>query len=98
LKRKGENVCSSRETWLIVSFAQGETSSSFIRNNIDILVHNAGIQFYHEKIEEITDNEIYITFKTNIYSMIHLTRECVKHMKEGASIINTSSVTAFKAC
>lgn len=63
---------------------------------IDILVNNAAEQHMQTSIENITDEQLLRTFKTNIFSMFYLTRAALPHMKEGSTIINTSSVTAFK--
>jgi len=63
---------------------------------IDILVNNAAEQHMQKSIEDITDEQLLRTFKTNIFSMFYLTRAALPHMKEGSAIINTSSITAFK--
>lgn len=65
-------------------------------NGIDILVNNAAEQHMQKSIEDITDEQLLRTFKTNIFSMFYLTRSALPHMKEGSTIINTSSITAFK--
>jgi len=64
--------------------------------SIDILVNNAAEQHIQKSIEDITDEQLLRTFKTNIFSMFYLTRAALPHMKEGSVIINTGSVTAFK--
>lgn len=64
--------------------------------SIDILVSNAAEQHIQKSIEDITDEQLLRTFKTNIFSMFYLTRAALPHMKEGSVIINTGSVTAFK--
>lgn len=63
---------------------------------IDIVVNNAGVQFPKEELAKITDKQIDETFETNIISMIRLTREIVPHLKAGARIINTTSVTSYR--
>ncbi|HWH18717.1 MAG TPA: SDR family oxidoreductase [Allosphingosinicella sp.] len=63
---------------------------------IDILVNNAAYQMTHETIEEIPDEEWDHTFAVNITAMFHLCKAAVPHMKEGSSIINTSSVNSDK--
>jgi len=63
---------------------------------LDILVNNAAVQFESLSIEEITEENLDRTFRTNIYGMFFMTQACIKHLKEGSSIINTTSVTAYK--
>ena len=50
----------------------------------------------HESIEEITTEEWDRTFRTNIYSMFWLCKAAIPHMQPGGSIINVSSVQAYK--
>jgi len=63
---------------------------------LDILVNHAGIQFYHESIEETTEDELEKTFRTNVYSQFFMAQAALKHLKAGSSIINTASVNSFK--
>lgn len=62
---------------------------------IDILVNNAAEQHMQKSIEDITDEQLLSTFKTNIFAMFYLTRAALPHLKEESTIINTSSITAF---
>lgn len=65
---------------------------------IDILINNAAVQFPRESITEIREAELDRTFRTNIYSMFFLTAAALPHLKkrDGATIINTTSVTAYR--
>lgn len=63
---------------------------------IDILVNNAAEQHPQNSIEDITVQQLERTFKTNIFAMFHLVKASLPHLKEGATIINTSSITAYK--
>src|SRR5688500_610844 len=63
---------------------------------LDILVNNAAEQHPKENIEEITEQQLERTFRTNIFSMFFLTKAALKHLKEGSAIINTTSVTAYR--
>jgi NAD(P)-dependent dehydrogenase (short-subunit alcohol dehydrogenase family) len=63
---------------------------------LDILVNNAAEQHSKGDLEQITAKQLEDTFKTNIFAMFYLTREALKHMKEGSTIINTTSVTAYR--
>lgn len=62
---------------------------------IDILVNNAAVQYECKDFKNITDSQFDKTIKINIYGTFYMTREALKYMKAGSSIINTSSVTAF---
>lgn len=63
---------------------------------IDILVNNAAYQMSHKSLQEITAAELDYTFRTNIISMFHLCKAAEQHMKPGSTVINTSSVNAYK--
>lgn len=59
---------------------------------LDILVNNAAFQMSHESIEELTPEEWDKTFRTNISAMFYLCRSALPRMREGGTIINTTSV------
>lgn len=63
---------------------------------LDILVNNAAEQHPQESIENITAQQLERTFRTNIFSMFFMTKAALKHLKEGSTIVNTTSVTAYK--
>ncbi|MDX2212488.1 MAG: SDR family oxidoreductase [Oculatellaceae cyanobacterium bins.114] len=63
---------------------------------LDILINNAAEQHPQESIENISAEQLERTFRTNIFSMFYLTKAALPHLKEGSSIINTTSVTAYK--
>ena len=63
---------------------------------IDILVNNAAVQFPKKDLKDITDEQLELTFKTNIYPYFRITRKCLEYMEPGASIINTASITAYE--
>jgi NAD(P)-dependent dehydrogenase (short-subunit alcohol dehydrogenase family) len=63
---------------------------------LDILVNNAGIQFPQEKLSAITPDQLKKTFETNIFAMFYLVQAAEPFLQEGASIINTTSVTAYR--
>jgi len=63
---------------------------------LDILVNNAGRQQFCESIEDLTTEAFDDTFKTNVYAPFWITKAAVPHLKEGAVIINTTSVQAYQ--
>ncbi|MBC7775018.1 MAG: SDR family oxidoreductase [Phycisphaerae bacterium] len=63
---------------------------------LDILVNNAAIQYPQENIEDISADQLQRTFATNFFSQVYLSRFASPHLKKGSSIINTSSVTAYR--
>ena len=71
-----------------------ETLKEF--GKIDVLVNNAAEQHPQESIEKISEKQLERTFRTNIFSFFFMTKAAVKHLKKGAAIINTTSVTAYK--
>jgi len=63
---------------------------------LDILVNNAAFQRTYQSITEISAEELQYTFATNIFALFYLCKAAAPHLKEGATIINTSSVEAFQ--
>jgi NAD(P)-dependent dehydrogenase (short-subunit alcohol dehydrogenase family) len=63
---------------------------------LDVVVNNAAVQYPQQSLEGITGEQLERTFRTNILSMFHVTKAALKHLGEGASIINTTSVTAYR--
>jgi NAD(P)-dependent dehydrogenase (short-subunit alcohol dehydrogenase family) len=63
---------------------------------IDIVVNNAAIQYPQDNFEDISEDQLRNTFNTNIFSYFFITKAALPHLKEGAAIINTSSVTAYR--
>jgi NAD(P)-dependent dehydrogenase (short-subunit alcohol dehydrogenase family) len=63
---------------------------------IDVLVNNAAEQHEVETPEELTEQQIDRTFRTNIYSFFFMVKHVLPHMKKGSCIINTASITAYK--
>jgi hypothetical protein len=61
---------------------------------IDVLVNNAAHQASFSSVDDISDEEWDVTFRTNIYAMFYLSKAAIAQMKPGSAIINTSSVNA----
>ena len=63
---------------------------------VDVLVNNAAHQHTFAQIEDIPDEEWEKTFAVNMHAMFYLCKAAVPHMREGSSIINTTSINADK--
>lgn len=63
--------------------------------HLDIIINNAAEQHPQNSIEDISEDQLLKTFKTNIFSYFYITKAALPFLKAGASIINTSSITAF---
>jgi NAD(P)-dependent dehydrogenase (short-subunit alcohol dehydrogenase family) len=63
---------------------------------LDILVNNAGEQHAAQEFEDVPEEQIDQTFRTNISGQIFMVQAAQPHLKKGAAIICTTSVTAFR--
>ncbi|HVL71218.1 MAG TPA: SDR family oxidoreductase [Beijerinckiaceae bacterium] len=63
---------------------------------LDVLVNNAAEQHPKEDIKKISPEQLEATFRTNIFGYFHMTQAAMPHLKEGAAIVNTTSVTAYR--
>jgi NAD(P)-dependent dehydrogenase (short-subunit alcohol dehydrogenase family) len=63
---------------------------------LDILVNNAAEQHPQDDIRKITSQQLERTFRTNIFSYFYFVKAALDHLKPGSTIINTTSVTAYR--
>ena len=63
---------------------------------LDILVNNAAFQKHRKGIEEISLEQWDQTFRTNIYGYFYMVKAALPHLKKGAAIINTGSITGLE--
>jgi NAD(P)-dependent dehydrogenase (short-subunit alcohol dehydrogenase family) len=63
---------------------------------LDVLVNNAAEQHPQKDIGEITPDQIERTFRTNIFGYFYMVQAAKPHLKKGAAIVNTTSVTAYR--
>lgn len=63
---------------------------------IDILVNNAALQIEQESLTDISTEQFDKTMHTNFYPHFWLSKFALPHMKAGSSIINTTSITAYR--
>jgi NAD(P)-dependent dehydrogenase (short-subunit alcohol dehydrogenase family) len=64
--------------------------------HLHILVNNAAVQYEQKDIQDITAEQWEYTFKVNIFSYFYLSKYAVHYLQEGSSIINTTSVNAYR--
>ncbi|KOP80589.1 dehydrogenase [Lysinibacillus sp. FJAT-14745] len=62
---------------------------------LDSLVLNQGVQFPQQSILDISNEQLYDTYKTNIFPLFYMTKAGLPYMKQGGTIISTASVTAY---
>lgn len=63
---------------------------------LDIVVNNAAIQYPQNDIQDISFEQLDKVFRTNFYSVFHVTKFAVPHLKNGSSIINTTSINPYR--
>ncbi|MEZ0484143.1 SDR family oxidoreductase [Fibrella aquatica] len=63
---------------------------------LDILVNNAAYQMARKSIQDVSADELDHTFRTNIFAMFHLCKAAEAHLKPGSTVVNTTSVNAYK--
>jgi NAD(P)-dependent dehydrogenase (short-subunit alcohol dehydrogenase family) len=63
---------------------------------LDVLVNNAAEQHVAKDLTEITPEQLRRTFESNIFSMFFMTQAALPCLGEGAAIVNTTSVTAYR--
>lgn len=63
---------------------------------LDILVNNAAFQEHAKGLEELDEKRFEETFRTNIFGYFHMAKAAVPHLRRGACIINTGSVTGLE--
>lgn len=64
-------------------------------DGLDILINNAGKQISVDSIEDLSDDQLTSTFDVNIVAMFRIVKAALKHMPEGSTIVNTTSIQAY---
>lgn len=63
---------------------------------LDILINNIAVHWDQKEFTDISTEQLQTTFRTNVFSYFWVTQYAMPHLKKGASIINTTSVTAYR--
>jgi NAD(P)-dependent dehydrogenase (short-subunit alcohol dehydrogenase family) len=66
-------------------------------NRLDVLINNAAEQHEQEDVEDISEEQLVKTFRTNLFGYMFMTQAALPHLNEGSAIVNTASVTAYHA-
>ncbi|HTC78396.1 MAG TPA: SDR family oxidoreductase, partial [Terriglobales bacterium] len=57
---------------------------------------NAAFQQHQENLEDISEQQLDRTFRTNIYGYFFMAKAALPHLKPGSAIINTGSITGLQ--
>lgn len=63
---------------------------------IHVLVNDAGEQHPQERPEDISEEQLERTFRTNLFAQFFLVKAALPHMPRGSSIVNIASITAYE--
>ncbi len=63
---------------------------------LDILVNNAAFQEHVDSLEDLSEEQLDRTFKTNIYGYFYMAKAALGHLREGSAIVNSGSVTGIE--
>jgi NAD(P)-dependent dehydrogenase (short-subunit alcohol dehydrogenase family) len=63
---------------------------------LDTLVNNAAYQMSIKSIQEVTEEMLVHTFRTNIFAMFFLCKAALAEMGPGSTIVNTTSIQAYQ--
>jgi len=63
---------------------------------LDVLVNNAAEQHPRKRPEDLQPRQLEQTFRTNVFGCFHMVRAALPHLRRGAAIVNTTSVTAYR--
>ena len=74
--------------------AIAETVDRF--GQLDVLVNNCAQQWVDADLTDLAEDTLRKTFDSNVMAYIFTTQAALPHLKEGAAIVNTTSVNAFK--
>ena len=63
---------------------------------LDVLINNAAEQHTEESVEEISEEQLTRTFRTNFFGYVFMAQAALPHLRQGAAIVNTASITAYR--
>jgi NAD(P)-dependent dehydrogenase (short-subunit alcohol dehydrogenase family) len=79
------------------SFCQQLVDRSFKEfGRLDIVVNNAAFQRTYAKLDDVPEDELDATFRTNVFGTFFMSQSALPRMKPGGVILNTCSIQAFE--
>ncbi|MBV8154262.1 MAG: glucose 1-dehydrogenase [Candidatus Eremiobacteraeota bacterium] len=63
---------------------------------LDVVVNGAGEQHPQERLEDVTEEQLSKTFRTNVFAQFFLLKAALPHLEKGAAVVNIASVTAYE--
>jgi NAD(P)-dependent dehydrogenase (short-subunit alcohol dehydrogenase family) len=63
---------------------------------LDLLVNNAAFQIHTVSFEDLSEEQLDQTVKTNLYGYFYMAQAAIPHMQEGGAIVNNGSVTGLQ--
>lgn len=63
---------------------------------LDVLVNNHAVQYVQHSILDISEQQLYHTYQTNVFPFFFMIQAALPHLSRGDSIINTASITAYQ--
>ncbi|MGH8125454.1 MAG: SDR family oxidoreductase [Rhodanobacteraceae bacterium] len=64
-------------------------------HKLDVLVNNAAFQLHCERLEDLTDEHLEETLRTNVAGYFFMARAALPYLKTGSAIVNTGSETGL---
>jgi NAD(P)-dependent dehydrogenase (short-subunit alcohol dehydrogenase family) len=62
---------------------------------LNVLVNNAAFQEHVQTLEDLTDEHLDMTLRTNVYGYVQMARAALPHLSSGDAIVNTGSETGL---
>ena len=63
---------------------------------LDVLVNNAAFQNHVARVEDLTEEQWDLTFRTNIHAYFYMVKAAIPHLSRGAAIVNCGSITGLE--